>query len=61
MVGKAKAMLASRGGNSTFACAGVKSNTKSIQCFVCSGNGHVARECPNKRKERFVSGRPSRD
>ena len=61
LVGKARAMLASRGGNSTFACAGVKSNTKSIRCFVCSGNGHVARECPNKRKERFVSGRPSRD
>ena len=61
LVGKARAMLASRGGNSAFACAGVKSNEKAVQCFVCSGNGHVARECPNRKKERYVSGRSQRD
>ena len=54
LVGKARAMLASRGGNSTFACAGVKSSSRTIQCFVCSGNEHVARECPNKKTVSLV-------
>ena len=62
LVSKARAMLASRGGStSALVCAGVR-QVKSGQCFVCSGNGHMARECPNnKKREGAASGGYQRD
>lgn len=49
LVSKARAMLASRGGNDALVCVGAK-QVKSLQCFVCSGYGHVARDCGNNRR-----------
>lgn len=53
LVSKARAMLASRGAAASFVCAGIKQGG-GIQCYNCSGSGHLARECPSGRKDKFV-------
>jgi hypothetical protein len=57
LVSKARAMLASKGDSAGYVCAGVRQDSKTsvrpdskaIQCYKCSGRGHMARDCPTDR------------
>lgn len=64
IVTRARTVISTKTGSS-FVCSGVQSSaasastTKDIQCYTCSGQGHMARQCPTGRKGRDPS-RPVR-
>ena len=56
LVSKARAMLATRSGNSSYVCAGVaKNRAANFQCYNCSGTGHIARNCTSERKSKSAA------
>ena len=53
LVSKARAMVATRSHYSSYACAAITENrTANLQCYNCSGTGHIARNCPSERKRK---------
>ena len=63
IVTRARTVISTKA-SSSLVCSGVQSTasasaTNNIQCYTCSGQGHVARQCPTGRKGREPS-RPVR-
>ena len=53
LVSKARDMIATRIHYSSYACAAITENrTANLQCYNCSGTGHIARNCPSERKRK---------
>lgn len=60
IVTRARAILSTNSGASSYVCSASTRDTRSqpakgVQCYACSGFGHISRECPTGRKTKTTS------